>query len=152
MRFTDAGWPVSFEIDEEITTSDPSFYSCNYCRADASLHKDRVSLYVGIPESILSGLSTLPSYPHPYGISIRGISHNPALIAHELGHYYGLLHTMEDYGEDVDPLYSYIDSNIMSYAPVRDHFTKEQAAKMKEEAKGPTRSSAISFNSKELTK
>jgi len=103
---------------------------------DAADYENSMSVFytVSIGKGI-SGLSTFPWYKSPYGIQVDRLSSSEFVLAHEVGHYFGLYHTfqdptdyvddtpyknlpMEKVGTEEDPNHN----NIMSYSdsPVND--------------------------------
>lgn len=70
---------------------------------DAAKYPDHMSIYYRMPrlDEYFEGLSGAPyEHLHSYGI-LLSYNRNPWTAAHEIGHYFGLLHTfMEDHCDD----------------------------------------------------
>ncbi len=92
---------------------------------DAERYPDYLTIIFLLPrrESVLTGMGSLPWVELPHGIVILN-EYERSTLAHEIGHYLGLLHTFEtqdggDFVEDTpfhDQSYCSIDNdNLMSY-------------------------------------
>jgi len=70
---------------------------------DAVQHKNAISVFytVSIGDGV-SGLSTFPWHISPYGIQVDRLSATEFVLAHEIGHYFGLYHTFQDPTDHVD--------------------------------------------------
>lgn len=102
---------------------------------DASLHPDVVSVYFMSPNNFpYGGMSVFPWEFFPDGI-LMSFHGSESTLAHELGHYFGLMHTFGLEGDECEDTLPQIDTcdneepckrvncgNIMNYCP---HSPKE---------------------------
>lgn len=123
---------IKFSIEKIERWDFNQSLSIDEIKKDAKLHPDHLSIYYITILSdanryfdfdtksigFLSGLSAFPWENNPYGVILFPQCYSPYTLAHELGHYFGLYHTFEPFGDKVDDTKEGTDpqyNNFMNY-------------------------------------
>jgi len=95
---------VGLKFDIEEIAFKPANVQWQKYFDDAKSHPDFMSIYCMLPNTCpMAGISSFPWYERKYGI-VLAPNRSDWSLAHEIGHYFGLLHTFdEDYCDDTPP-------------------------------------------------
>ena len=107
---------IQFDIEAVERWDFKQSLSVNEIKKDAADYPDYISFYyitilsdanryIDISTNsigFLSGLSAFPWESNPYAVILFPQAYTPNTTQHELGHYFGLYHTFEDFGDKVD--------------------------------------------------
>jgi len=111
----------------------------NHFITDAEKYPDHLSVYYLLPHAFpFEGLSVFPWYERTQGILLTCLR-DQYTLAHEIGHYFGLMHTFQTFGDHCEDTceqkFYFCDSedpdhlpncrNVMNYCPHGPQFTTD---------------------------